>query len=293
LNLLIGSGSQMGDLLVDDPRLKAVSFTGSNDIGRRVHGLCGKRGAKVTCEMGGKNPALIWDDADLELALGGIVKGAFGSTGQRCTATSRLLLHEKIADKFLALLLSEMKKIKVGSGLDPDVGMGPAVDQSQLNTDLDYIDIAKKEGASLLYGGRRLQEGPLQHGYFIEPALIEGATPEMRIFKEEVFGPILSVSRVSSFEQALRWSNDVEFGLTCSIYTQDISLAMRYADECETGMVHINSPTIGGEAQVPFGGVKGSGVGEREMSKRASIFSPSKRRYSLIIRASARESNLY
>lgn len=293
LNLVLGAGSALGDTLVEDARIKAVSFTGSNSVGQRVHGICGKRGAKVTCEMGGKNPAVIWDDADLDLTLGGIMKGAFGSTGQRCTATSRLIIHEKVADKFLSMLLAEIKKIKVGDGMDPAVGMGPAVDQSQLQTDLEYIEIAKKEGAKLLYGGRHLQEGDLKHGYFVEPTLFEGVTPSMRLFKEEVFGPVLSVTRVKTFDQAMEAANAVEFGLTSAIYTQDISLAMRFADEMEAGMVHVNSPTIGGEAQVPFGGVKGSGVGEREMSKEGLHFFTELKTVFIDYTGQRRESNLY
>ena len=293
LNLVLGAGSALGDVLVEDPRIRAVSFTGSNSVGQRVHGICGKRGIKATCEMGGKNPGIVWDDADLDLALGGIMKGAFGSTGQRCTATSRLILHEKIADTFIKMLIDEMKKIKVGNGLDPATGMGPAVDQSQLDCDLEYIDIATKEGAKLLYGGKRLTQGDLQHGYFIEPTLFGDVKPSMRLFQEEVFGPVLSVTRVKSFEEMLAVANDCPFGLTCAFYTQDLTLAMRFSDEIEAGMVHINSPTIGGEAQVPFGGVKGSGVGDREMSKEGLHFFTELKTVFLDYTGRRRESNLY
>ncbi|MBI5631595.1 MAG: aldehyde dehydrogenase family protein [Elusimicrobia bacterium] len=293
LNLLMGSGSAVGDILVSDPRVKAVSFTGSNEIGASVHGICGRRGIKTTCEMGGKNPAVIWEDADLDLALGGIMKGAFGSTGQRCTATSRLILHKKIAAPFLDMLLVEMRKIKVGDGMDPAVGMGPAVDKNQLKTDLDYIEIGQKEGARLVYGGRRLSEGSLSHGYFVEPTLFTGVQPSMRLFKEEVFGPVLAVTEASSFEEAIHLSNAVDFGLTSAIYTQDLTLAMRFVDEIEAGMVHVNSPTIGGEAQVPFGGVKGSGVGEREMSKEGLHFFTEQKTVFLDYTGQRRQSNLY
>ncbi len=293
LNLILGSGSAVGDILLEDARVKAVSFTGSNSVGKRVHTVCGARGVKVTCEMGGKNPAVVWQDADLALALGGIMKGAFGSTGQRCTATSRLILHERIADRFLEMLLAEMRKIKVGNGLDPAVGMGPAVDAAQLQTDLDYIETAGKEGAKLIYGGRKLTEGNLQHGYFVEPTLFDGVAASMRIFREEVFGPVLAVTRVKSFQEAVELSNSVEFGLTSAIYTQDLTLAMRFADEVEAGMVHVNSPTIGGEAQVPFGGVKGSGVGEREMAKEGLHFFTEQKTVFLDYTGERRESNLY
>ena len=293
LNLVLGSGSAMGDILVEHPAIKAVSFTGSNSVGKRVHTICGARGVKATCEMGGKNPAVIWEDADLELALGGVMKGAFGSTGQRCTATSRLILHEKIADKFLKMVVGETKKLKVGDGLDPTVTMGPAVDQSQMDTDLEYIDIAKREGATLVIGGRRLTDGARQHGYFVEPTIFDHVKPSMRLFKEEVFGPVLAVIRVKSAEEMIEVANDCEFGLTCAIYTQDVSLAMNFSDKIEAGMVHVNSPTIGGEAQVPFGGIKGSGVGEREMSKEGLHFFTELKTVFLDYTGQSRQSNLY
>jgi len=293
INLLLGSGSSMGDCLVDDPRVKVVSFTGSNEIGKRVHTVAGARGIPVTCEMGGKNPAVIWGDADLNLALAGVMKGAFGSTGQRCTATSRLVLDERIADKFLGMLLGEIKKIKVGDGLAAGIGMGPAVDESQMNTDLEYIEIGKKEGAKLLCGGKRLTDGDLQHGYFVEPTVFDGVKPKSRLWQEEVFGPVLAVARAKTFEQALELANDCPFGLTCAIYTQDLTLAMRFSESIEAGMVHVNSPTIGGEAQVPFGGVKGSGVGEREMSKEGLHFFTELKTVFLDYTGASRSSNIY
>mgnify|MGYP001605183184 CR=1 FL=1 len=293
LNLVLGSGAAMGDILVEEPRIKAISFTGSNEIGKRVHTIAGARGVKVTCEMGGKNPAIVWEDADLELALGGIMKGAFGSTGQRCTATSRLILHEAIADKFLKMLLAETAKIKVGDGLDKATGMGPAVDESQMKTDLDYIEIAKKEGAKLLCGGNRLTEGDFAHGWFVEPTIFTDVKPAMRLWQEEVFGPVLAVTRTSDFDEAVKLANDCQFGLTCAFYSQDLTLAMRFTDEVEAGMVHLNSPTIGGEAQVPFGGVKGSGVGEREMAKEGMHFFTEQKTVFLDYTGQRRASNLY
>ncbi len=293
LNLVLGAGSAMGDILVEEPRIKAVSFTGSNEIGKRVHTIGGARGIKVTCEMGGKNPAVVWDDADLELALGGVMKGAFGSTGQRCTATSRLILHEAIAEKFLKMLLVETAKIKVGDGLDKTVTMGPAVDESQLKTDLEYIEIGKKEGAKLLCGGKRLTAGGFAHGWFVEPTIFDSVDPKSRLWQEEVFGPVLAVARVSHFEKAVALANDSPFGLTCAFYSQDLTLAMRFTEEVEAGMVHLNSPTIGGEAQVPFGGVKGSGVGEREMAKEGMHFFTEQKTVFLDYTGRRRASNLY
>ncbi len=293
LNLVMGSGAQIGDILIKDPRVKAVSFTGSNSVGRRVHALAGERGIKATCEMGGKNALGVWEDADMDLALAGVLKGAFGSTGQRCTATSRLILHEKIADAFMKKLLGEVKKIKVGDGLDASVGMGPAVDEGQLKTDIEYIEIAKKEGARLLIGGERLDGGDLKHGWFVAPTVFDGVKPSMRIFKEEAFGPILSVTRVSSFQDLVHAANATEFGLTTSLYTRDLNLAMRYADEAEFGMVHVNSPTIGGEAQAPFGGIKGSGYGEREMAKEGLRFFTELKTVFIDYTGESRKSNLY
>ncbi len=293
INLVLGSGAAMGDVLVEDPRVKVVSFTGSNEIGRRVHTICGARGVPVTCEMGGKNPAVVWGDADLDLALGGVMKGAFGSTGQRCTATSRLILDERIADKFLAMLLAEVKKIKLGDGLEAGIGMGPAVDESQLKTDLDYIEIGKKEGAKLLCGGARPQGEAFAHGCFVEPTVFDRVNPKSRLWQEEVFGPVLAVARAKTFDEALELANDCAFGLTCAVYTQDLTLAMRFSEKIEAGMVHVNSPTIGGEAQVPFGGVKGSGVGEREMSKEGLHFYTELKTVFLDYTGERRSSNIY
>jgi alpha-ketoglutaric semialdehyde dehydrogenase len=293
LNLVLGEPASFGDVLIEDPRLKAVSFTGSNEVGERVHALCGKRGAKVTCEMGGKNPVVVWDDADLALALGGVMKGAFGSTGQRCTATSRLIIHEKVYAQFMSMILAEVRKLKVGDGMDPTVSMGPSVDAAQLKTVLDYIDIAKKEGAKLVVGGSRLTDGDLKHGFFVEPTIFEGVTPKMRLWREEVFGPVLAVTKAKTFEQALELANDSSFGLTSAFYGQDMTLAMKFVDGMDAGMIHLNSPTIGGEAQVPFGGVKGSGVGEREMSKEGLHFFTELKTVFLDYTGERRQSNLY
>lgn len=292
LNLVLGEPESFGDTLIEDPRLKAVSFTGSNAVGQHVHQLCGKRGAKVTCEMGGKNPAVVWNDADLNLALGGVMKGAFGSTGQRCTATSRLIIGDKVYDEFMSMLLAEVKKIKVGNGMDPTVTMGPAIDAAQLETDLKYIEIGKKEG-KLLIGGRRLSDGDLKHGFFVEPTVFEGVKPKARLWQEEIFGPVLSVAKAKTFEQALELANDSPFGLTSAFYGQDMTLAMKFVEGMEAGMVHLNSPTIGGEAQVPFGGVKGSGVGEREMAKDGLHFFTEQKTVFVDYTGQRRSSNLY
>jgi aldehyde dehydrogenase (NAD+) len=263
LNLVYGSGGTVGDELVNSPTVRAVSFTGSCETGGNVAKQAASHLAKVTCEMGGKNPAVIMDDADLDLAVEGVAQGAFGSTGQRCTATSRVILHKKIADKFIEKLIERVKKIKVGDGTHEGVTMGPAVDKAQYETDLRYIEIAKKEGCKALAGGGALDIGK---GYFVAPTVFDGVKPNMTLAQEEVFGPVLAVMRAGDFEEAMKIANGVKFGLTCSIYTSDANLVMRFTDRIEAGMVHINSPTVGGEAQLPFGGFKQTGYGSREMS---------------------------
>ena len=293
LSFICGAGSEVGDSLVEDERVKAVSFTGSNEIGVRVHTICGKRGIPVTAEMGGKNPCIVWNDADQDLALAGVVKGAFGSTGQRCTATSRLILHEDIADEFLKKVVDAAGAMKIGPALEEGIGMGPAVDQGQLDTDLNYIQVAKDDGAKLVCGGNRVVDGDLKHGYFVEPTIFDNCTPKMKIAQEEVFGPVLAVFRVKTLEQAIEYANDTVFGLTCAIYTQDITTAMTYMEEAEVGMFHINSPTIGGEAQIPFGGVKGSGVGDKEMAKEGINFFSKSKSVFLDFTGKKRESNIY
>jgi aldehyde dehydrogenase (NAD+) len=222
--------------------------------------------------MGGKNPAVVMDDADLDLAVEGCAQGAFGSTGQRCTATSRVILHKAIADRFLEKLVERMKKIKVGDGMEDGINMGPAVDKAQYETDLRYLEIAKKEGCKCLAGGGALPGGKLAKGYFVAPTLFDNVKPEHTIAQEEVFGPVLAAFRVNDFDEAMKVANNVRFGLTCSIYTGDPNLAMRFIDRIEAGMVHVNSPTVGGEAQLPFGGTKSTGYGNREMSEEGLNF---------------------
>jgi len=266
LNLVYGGGGTVGDEFVNNKTVRAVSFTGSCETGGQVAKQAAAHLAKVTCEMGGKNPLVVMDDADIDLAVEGCAQGAFGSTGQRCTATSRLILHKAIADKFLEKLIERVKKIKVGDGTEDGINMGPAVDKAQYETDLRYIEIAKKEGNKCLIGGAALTEGKLGKGYFVAPTIFDNVKPENTLAQEEVFGPVLAVFRVGDFEEAINVANNVQFGLTCSIYTGDANLVMRFTDRIEAGMVHINSPTVGGEAQLPFGGFKSTGYGSREMS---------------------------
>ena len=272
LNLVYGSGGVVGDEFVNNPTIRAVSFTGSIEVGGEVAKQAAAHLAKVTCEMGGKNPVVVMDDADLDLAVEGVVQGAFGSTGQRCTATSRVILQKPIADKFVEKLVARVAKIKVGDGLADGINMGPAVDKGQFETDLHYIEVAKKEGCRCIAGGGALTDGNLAKGYFVAPTVFDGVTPNQTIAQEEVFGPVLAILRVNDFDEAMHVANGVKFGHTCSIYTSDANTIMRFTDRIEAGMVHINQPTIGGEAQLPFGGVKATGYGNREMSEEGLNF---------------------
>ena len=269
-NMLVGSGSVVGEALVNSPALRAISFTGSNEVGGALYAKAAQRGAKVTCEMGGKNAVIVMADADLDKAAIAIHGGAFGSTGQRCTATSRVIAAPSVKDKLLERLVEGARKIKIGSGLDETVDMGPAVDEKQWKTDLDYLRIGGEEGARLVIGGKKPEH--LGKGYFVEPTIFDNVGPHMRIFKEEIFGPVLSVTTAKSLDEALQFANGVEYGLTTSIFTENVDTIMNFVEEVETGMVHVNEPTIGGEAQLPFGGTKATGVGEREMAEEGLNF---------------------
>jgi alpha-ketoglutaric semialdehyde dehydrogenase len=269
-NMVVGRGSVVGEAIVTSKTVKAISFTGSNAVGNAVNVKAAALGKKVTCELGGKNALIVLSDADLDKATDAIIGGAFGSTGQRCTATSRVIVTPEVKSALLERLVSRVKKIQVGDGMHKDIGMGPAVDEKQLKTDLNYIEIAKKEGAHLVIGGNRPKG--LEKGCFVEATIFDQVTPNMRIFQEEVFGPVLSICTAKNLDEALKFANSVQFGLTSSLFTKDMDSVMRYVEEIETGMVHINEPTIGGEAQLPFGGHKATGIGEREMSEEGLNF---------------------
>jgi aldehyde dehydrogenase (NAD+) len=269
-NMVVGSGSVVGEAMVGAKELRAISFTGSNEIGGALYVKAAMRGAKVTCEMGGKNAVIVMPDADLDKAALAIHGGAFGSTGQRCTATSRVIAMPEIKAALVERLVEQAKKIKVGPGLEEGIDMGPAVDEKQWKTDLEYIDIGRREGARLVLGGGKPQH--LDAGYFVEPTIFDEVTPAMRIFREEIFGPVLSVATAKSLDEALRFANAVDYGLTSSIFTENVDTIMRFVEGVESGMVHVNEPTIGGEAQLPFGGTKATGVGEREMAEEGLNF---------------------
>jgi alpha-ketoglutaric semialdehyde dehydrogenase len=271
LNLVLGSGSVAGGALLDDPDVRAVSFTGSTDVGTAVYARGAGRLARVQCEMGGKNPVVVMGDADLELAVEATAQGAFGSTGQRCTATSRVIVEDRVADAFVERLAARAARIRVGSGLE-GADMGPAVDATQLETDLRYVDIGREEGARLVQGGERITGGDLDHGHFLRPAIFDHVKTSMRIAQEEIFGPVVSVIRVAGFEAALEAANAVRYGLAASIFTSDATTSFRFVDGIEAGIVHVNSGTPGGEAQLPFGGSKATGVGPREQGTTALDF---------------------
>ena len=269
-NMVVGAGREVGEAMVNAPELRAISFTGSNNVGNALYVKAAHRGAKVTCEMGGKNAVIVMPDADLDKAATAIHGGAFGSTGQRCTATSRVIAHPDIKSALVDRLVAMASKMKLGAGLDESSDMGPSVDDKQWNTVMDYIKVGQAEGARMVTGGKRPDR--LQQGFFVEPTIFDGVGPNMRIFKEEIFGPVLAVATASNFEEALKCANGVEYGLTTSIFTENITNVMKFIDEVETGMVHVNEPTVGGEAQLPFGGTKSTGVGEREMAEEGLNF---------------------
>jgi len=274
VNMVTGSGGAIGNALIKDERVRVVSFTGSTEVGRKVSEGCAPDFKHCCLEMGGKNVQVVMDDANLELAVEGALWGAFGTTGQRCTATSRLIIHEKVHDKMVAMLQERAEKLKVGNGLDETVNMGPCINQGQLDTVLSYVDIGKKDGAEMITGGERLTGGDYDKGFFVKPTIFTGVTQSMRIWREEIFGPVLSVATFKNFDQAIEMANDTPYGLSAAIYTQDVNLAYRAMRDVYTGIFYINAPTIGAETHLPFGGTKETGNGHREASTAAlDVFS--------------------
>ncbi|MFQ5442858.1 MAG: aldehyde dehydrogenase family protein [Thermodesulfobacteriota bacterium] len=268
LNLVNGAGETTGGWLAAHPGVDGVSFTGSSAVGEKLARTCSSQDKKVSCEMGGKNPIIVMDDARLDLALEGALWGGFGTTGQRCTAASRIIVHEKVYSEFVEMLVDAANKLKAGDGLLAETDMGPLINEEQMKKVLAFIETGKDEGARLAAGGSRLTEAEFSKGYFIEPTVFADVTPEMRIAKEEIFGPVVSVIKAEDLTDAVRIANSTEYGLSSSIYTQDVNASAAAERDLETGIVYINAPTIGAEIQLPFGGTKRSGLGHREAGGR-------------------------
>ena len=264
INIVHGGGSTVGTAIVQHPDIDLISFTGSSLVGKEISSKAGAQLKRVSLELGGKNAQIVMDDANLDLALEGVLWGAFGTTGQRCTATSRLILHEAIHDRFVDMLLKAVDGLKVGDGLLPEVTVGPLINQNQVEIVHSYVEIGKSDGADKLCGGYQLTEGDYAKGWFYAPTVFTGVTQEMRIFKEEIFGPVLSVVKVKDFDEAVRVHNDCIYGLSSSIYTNNVNRAMVAVRDLEAGITYINGPTIGAECHMPFGGVKETGNGHRE-----------------------------
>ncbi|MGA2982526.1 MAG: aldehyde dehydrogenase family protein [Terriglobia bacterium] len=272
VNYVTGAGGAVGNTLVEHPAIRAVSFTGSCEVGNSLYEKVTRRKVRVQLEMGGKNPTVVLKDADLDFAADVLVNGAFFSTGQKCTACSRAIIEKSIYEPLLEKLVAKTRKLKVGNGLEPGVDIGPAVDAAQLETDLKYIEIAEDEGAELVCGGKRLTGGIYDLGYFIEPTLFTGVTPEMRIAQEEVFGPVLGLMVAEDFEDAMRLANGVKFGLSASIVSRDLTRVHQFINRIEAGLITVNLPTAGVEYQLPFGGTKESSFGMREQGPAALDF---------------------
>ncbi len=264
INLVHGTGSSVGTPLVEHPKVRLLSFTGSSDVGKQIASSGGKTLKRVSLELGGKNAQIVMDDADLELTVEGALWGAFGTTGQRCTATSRLILHEKIKDSFLSLFLERVEGLKLGNGLDSRTDVGPLVNKAQREQIQSYVDVGLGEGAKLLAGGKVYEEGECAKGWFYEPTVFDGVEPDMRIAQEEIFGPVLSVLKAGSLSEAIEILNNSDYGLSSSIYTSNVNTAHVAIRDIEAGITYINGPTIGAEVHLPFGGVKDTGNGHRE-----------------------------
>ncbi len=264
LQLVHGEGSVVGRAIVEHPDVSVISFTGSTETGAVIGATCGKLHKRLSLEMGGKNAMIVMDDADLDLALDGVLWGAFGTTGQRCTATSRLILHEQIHDQFLRSVCDRAERLRLGPGLDPKTEVGPLIHEEARKKVEYYVGVGREQGASVAIGGAEPVDKALAAGWFYRPTVLAGVKPGMRVEQEEIFGPVLSVIRVPDLGAAIRVNNDVSYGLSSSIYTRDVNAAFRAMEDLDTGITYVNAPTIGAEAHLPFGGMKQTGNGHRE-----------------------------
>jgi alpha-ketoglutaric semialdehyde dehydrogenase len=272
VNFVAGPGGELGEALIDAPPLKAISFTGSCGIGHWLHERASRRRLRIQLEMGGKNPTIVLADADFKAAVENTANAAFFSTGQKCTATSRVIVEDSIHDRFVDALVERTAKLKVGDGREAGIDIGPAIDQAQLETDLHYIEIGKKEGATLKIGGRRLSDGARAKGYFVEPTIFSDVDEGMTIAQEEIFGPVLAVMRARDFDHAIQIANNIAFGLSASIQTQNVSRIFDYIHKIEAGLLTVNLPSAGVEYQLPFGGTKDSSFGPKEQGPAALDF---------------------
>ena len=272
LNLVTGSGSDVGTPMTEHEKVNLVSFTGSTDTGAVIASSCARNMKQYSLEMGGKNAIIVMDDADLELAVEGVIFGAFGTTGQRCTACSRVIVHKKIAKKFTEMLVARTKTLKLGDGLKPKTDVGPLVNESQRTKVDNYVQIGTNEGAKLLTGGKYATGKDCKNGSFYQPTIFADVAPKMRIAQEEIFGPVASVIRVKDYDEALAVANDTEFGLSSGICTTSLKYASHFKANAEAGMVMVNLPTAGVDYHVPFGGRKGSSYGSREQGRYAAEF---------------------
>ncbi|MDG4850167.1 alpha-ketoglutaric semialdehyde dehydrogenase GucD [Peribacillus frigoritolerans] len=272
INMVTGSGTIIGQGIIDHPDINGITFTGSDSVGKRVGQGALARGAKYQLEMGGKNPVIVAEDADLDLAVEATINGGLRSTGQKCTATSRVIIQSSVYNVFKEKLLAKVKEIKVGEGLSSDTWMGPCSSESQLITVLDYIEKGKAEGAVLLFGGRKCEAVGLENGFYVQPTVFENVTSSMTIAQEEIFGPVLALMEVDTMEEALTVANDVEFGLSASIFTTNIQKMLSFINEMEAGLVRINAESAGVELQAPFGGMKKSSSLSREQGQAAIEF---------------------
>jgi acyl-CoA reductase-like NAD-dependent aldehyde dehydrogenase len=264
LNIVFGHAGEAGDPMINDKRIGSISFTGSNSVGTDIATRCPKTFKRVSLEMGGKNAITVLEDGDLDLALEGIIWSAFGTTGQRCTACSRLIVQKPVAKKLTEMVVTRANSLRLGDGLKPKTEMGPVVNEEQLKKIHEYVQIGKKEGAKLLCGGERATGGELKKGFFYKPTVFGDVRPGMRIAQEEIFGPVLAVITVNSLEEAIDVNNKTDFGLSSSVYTKDVNKAFVAMRDIDTGICYINSGTIGAEVHLPFGGTRGTGNGYRE-----------------------------
>ena len=264
VQLVHGEGSVVGRAMVEHPDVPVISFTGSTETGSIIGATCGRMHKRLSLEMGGKNAMIVMDDADLDLALEGVLWGAFGTTGQRCTATSRLIVHERVHDRLLQMLCDRAARLRLGPGLDERTEVGPLINEDALQKVEYYVGVARQDGARVLIGGERATGAGLERGWFYQPTVVAGVAPGMRVEQQEIFGPVLAVIKVASLDEAIRVNNDVPYGLSSSLYTRDVNAAFRAMGELDTGITYVNAPTIGAEAHLPFGGVKQTGNGHRE-----------------------------